>query len=121
MSLSHSMSLRMVKLKNAAEVAVVRTRLLAKQDFKCAICGCSLKRKVRGGPVLDHDHITGTVRGVLCRVCNTGEGKVKSSAVRYGGGLDNHISWLRGMLAYLAVSKTNYIYPIKKRRATCRK
>ena len=34
----------------------------------------------RDGPVLDHDHTTGALRGVLHRSCNGAEGKVKTKA-----------------------------------------
>lgn len=108
----------MIQLKNAAEVAVLRTKILAQQNFKCAVCGCSLKGKVRGGPTLDHDHETGYVRGVLCRVCNTAEGKLRTISVRYGGGKVNSLNWMRDMLAYLTVHKsplTTYLYPKKKK------
>lgn len=108
----------MIQLKGPAEVAVVRTRILKEQDFKCAVCGCSLKGRVRGGPTLDHDHGTGIVRGVLCKVCNTGEGKLKTVAVRYGGGTLNYMVWLRALLGYLSMHsspRTKYLYPIKKK------
>jgi hypothetical protein len=53
------------------------TKLLEKQDFKCAICGS------RGSDIkslaVDHDHATGKVRGLLCDSCNLGIGKFKDS------------------------------------------
>ena len=116
----------MIRLKNAAEVAVVRARLLKQQGFKCAVCGCSLKGRVRGGATLDHDHDTGVCRGVLCKVCNTGEGKLRTVAVRYGGGKDGELEWLRNMIEYKSIHKqpmtrhTQYLYP-EKRRKVCKK
>lgn len=114
----------MIQLKNAAEVAVVRTRLLKQQDYKCGICGCSLKGKIRGGPVLDHDHDTGVVRGVLCKVCNTGEGKFRTVAVRYGGGKESALKWAKALVAYRSIHAkplTSYLYPIKKKKPVKRK
>lgn len=42
--------------------------LLAKQEGKCAICGGSDRL------VVDHDHATGAIRGLLCHGCNAGLG-----------------------------------------------
>lgn len=47
-------------------------KLLVAQGGGCAVCGAK-----RGGPkkrwlCLDHDHKTGTVRGLLCCKCNRG-------------------------------------------------
>lgn len=44
--------------------------LYEKQDSKCAICRVDLLK-----PVVDHNHETGEVRGLLCASCNTGLGQ----------------------------------------------
>lgn len=49
------------------------------QKGKCAICGGvgydNLKRSVKMKLVVDHDHTTGAVRGLLCHPCNTALGQ----------------------------------------------
>lgn len=42
--------------------------LFAKQNGKCAICGVAPQR-----PVVDHDHETKKIRGILCHGCNIRE------------------------------------------------
>lgn len=64
--------------------------MLMEQDNKCAICK---KREVfnESGKELavDHDHVTGRVRGLLCQVCNQALGmfgdsqEVLESAIAY--------------------------------------
>lgn len=44
-------------------------RLLDLQDSKCGICG-KTHTECAKGLHLDHDHQTGTVRGLLCFSCN---------------------------------------------------
>lgn len=46
--------------------------LLIAQGNRCAICRNGL---IENHTCVDHDHDTGTVRGVLCRKCNTGLGQ----------------------------------------------
>lgn len=49
--------------------------LLIKQKGLCACCYKDLALTVRR-PHLDHDHITGAIRGILCRGCNMGIGQL---------------------------------------------
>lgn len=48
------------------------TELLIQQLGLCALCGTQLDGPME--PVVDHCHLTGEVRGLLCRNCNTGLG-----------------------------------------------
>lgn len=57
----------------------------ARQNHCCALCleptltfpGGKKKREVRG-LVVDHDHTTGRVRGLLCRTCNATLARIES-------------------------------------------
>jgi len=48
--------------------------LLESQDYKCAICHTPDRSLV-----VDHNHKTGAVRGLLCSNCNTGIGLLQDS------------------------------------------
>ena len=50
-------------------------QILANQDNKCAICNEPFKNK--RNIHVDHNHLTGKVRGLLCSNCNTGIGLFK--------------------------------------------
>jgi hypothetical protein len=60
------------------------------QNSVCAICGSD--RWGHKGPAIDHDHITGSIRGILCSNCNQGLGRFHDdparllAAARYLGG-----------------------------------
>ena len=49
------------------------TEILSSQNGRCAICLNLLI--VERNICVDHDHVTGAVRGILCRTCNTGIGQ----------------------------------------------
>lgn len=44
--------------------------MLEEQNEKCKICLASPENGPRKGLVVDHDHTTGVVRGLLCQNCN---------------------------------------------------
>ena len=51
-------------------------KMIAKQGHVCKICGGTQSTK---GLVVDHDHKTGVVRGILCSHCNSGLGFFKDN------------------------------------------
>lgn len=64
------------------------TEMLVAQKGGCAICH-TIWGSGRKGPFIDHDHITGRVRGLLCHSCNAGIGllrddpEIMQSAITY--------------------------------------
>lgn len=44
--------------------------MVTEQNGMCAIC----KKHVDKGLCVDHNHLTGKIRGLLCRTCNAGLG-----------------------------------------------
>ena len=66
--------------------------LLAQQKDTCAICGGIETKihKVTGEVcrlVVDHDHSSGMVRGLLCSACNLGLGNFKDSIINLLGAI----------------------------------
>ena len=97
-----------------SDIAQVRRKLMEKQDHKCAICHRPFT--VRDGPVLDHDHDTGYIRGVLHASCNGAEGKIKVKALRSHKGVKAP-TFLIELGEYLALHSTaqiNLIHPSHK-------
>ncbi len=60
------------------------TTMVEQQGGLCLICGLPPSRMAKGkrkhGLVVDHDHVTGAVRGLICQPCNVGLGAFKDSA-----------------------------------------
>jgi hypothetical protein len=48
--------------------------MLARQEGRCAICGTTNPASHHKRFVVDHNHATNEVRGLLCSMCNTGLG-----------------------------------------------
>lgn len=70
-------------------------RMRAAHDDLCAICR-RVETRIKNGRVkmiaVDHDHVTGEVRGLLCHQCNTGIGCFKDDPSL----LEAAIAYLRG-------------------------
>lgn len=53
--------------------------ILERQGFTCAICQVLYSPKYKLD--VDHNHVTGKVRGLLCRSCNLAIGQLKDSPI----------------------------------------
>lgn len=72
--------------------------LVAKQDGKCAICQRRPPFGNKKRLCVDHDHVTGAIRGLLCPNCNSFLGRVRddlSHAVAYLDGQNRRVPDLR--------------------------
>ncbi len=69
--------------------------LIAKQQHRCAICRVPFNEAIRNlKSNVDHDHATGHIRGILCRLCNTAIGHANDDP-----------KLLRKMASYLELMK----------------
>ena len=89
-------------------------KLLKEQGGICPLCGKPIDASIPKEMVLDHDHGTGQIRGVLHRSCNSAEGRVANAAGRWGAKSMDYqaiIPWLKGMVAYLEQTAKDVLYP----------
>jgi hypothetical protein len=77
--------------------------MMNRQNNLCALCQCPMER-----PVVDHDHLTGKVRGILCHPCN-----VKLPTVEDSGWV--MLAW--GYLSDHALTLQESIYSSVERHA----
>lgn len=62
-----------------SEIASVRIDIAHEQGGLCCLCG-----HILNNPVLDHNHKSGLIRGVLCRGCNAALGVLENRMAMYG-------------------------------------
>lgn len=95
----------MFQIKNPKEASFIRLLLLIEQQWKCPITGYRL---TMANSVLDHDHKTGLIRGVLFNGVN----RVLQDEqwVRFGIRRENHIAMLLAMADYLGMEQLPVVY-----------
>lgn len=94
-----------LKRLTAREVPIVKAAIIRLQGGTCPLCGRGLT--VETG-CMDHDHVTGKVRGILCRGCNGAEGKIKNAIARYGGGSRmDMVEFLQNLAKYIGHYRDN--------------
>lgn len=95
-------------------------KLKTDQGGLCPLCNKPIDITTKGtgsGYVVDHDHITGEIRGVLHRGCNGAEGKIFNAIARWTGlGQDYNktIAWMKNLINYLERPGYGVIYPDHK-------
>jgi len=62
-------------------------KILESQGGVCAMCGCTSKEEGRA-LVVDHDHKTDKIRGILCNKCNLAVGLLRDSSKLMRDGAD---------------------------------
>jgi len=65
-------------MKNYGISVADKIAMISRQGNKCPICLSDIE--LANGRV-DHNHITGEIRGILCSKCNTGIGQLRDSPV----------------------------------------
>jgi hypothetical protein len=95
------------KLK-ASEVKQYREDLLKLQNNMCALCDEIIED---GKAVLDHDHKSGQVRGVLHRGCNALEGVIVNNMARNLVQLDRLLKIFGNWQAYHDQIQSQVLHP----------
>lgn len=92
-------------------------RLLKEQGGLCPLCNKPIDLTIKGEGVIDHDHDSGRIRGLLHRSCNAAEGKISNAAARWGAksaSYDAIIPYLENLVAYLKKPQSHFVYPMHK-------
>ena len=99
-----------MKLKYS-EVKPLREKLLSEQDARCALC----EQLVLEDAVLDHDHKTGVIRGVLHRGCNALLGKIENNMPRNRIDLGRMARIADNLIKYItADARSEFLHPTFK-------
>ena len=109
-------STRLVKVPRTG-MRSFAARMLMEQGGACPLCSLPIDLKIKGEGVLDHDHESGQIRGVLHRSCNAAEGKISNAAARWGAKSADYsaiIPYLERVVEYLKKPASNYVYPLHK-------
>lgn len=107
----------MPKLSRTMMRSWVARHLSTKQNNLCPLCHKHIDLNIKGEGVIDHDHDTGEIRGVLHRSCNAAEGKISNAAGQWGAKSTSYIdilAFLNRLVSYLAQPGAGVVYPMHK-------
>jgi hypothetical protein len=99
-----------MKLKHK-EIKELRDKMLLEQQHLCALCK---EHCEEGDAVLDHDHKTGRIRGVLHRGCNALEGKISNNMPRNRVNLQRLEGIAQNIIKYLTQEREDIVHPTHK-------
>lgn len=111
-----------IEQMEAKDLKSFRENLAHEQELVCPICE---KKRLLQEFVVDHQHKTkgeknghngaGMVRGVICFMCNSTEGRMLAKFKRSGlNGQIGFADYLRALADYLDTPTMNYIHPNEK-------
>jgi len=101
---------------SAGQVKQFRRKLFAEQEGICPLCLLPLPEETRQ-TAIDHDHITGEIRGLLHLGCNRVEGvvfKAISTFGKQGKDYDTCVPFLERLAEYLKKDGKGLIYHLHK-------
>jgi len=94
------------------QINYLKDKLLKEQDFICPLCEIDMLTIEERNRCLDHDHDTGLVRAVVCRNCNSMEGKITNCIRRAKRQLSKQ-QWFNNLIHHWEIS-TAEIHPNHK-------
>lgn len=96
-----------------SDIPEVKIKLLKQQNYECGICGVDLTNIQTKNLCLDHCHVAGYIRKVLCRNCNGIEGKI-FNLCRRGQREGNPIEFANKLINYWNLPTTALFHPLHK-------
>ena len=94
------------------QIQEIKIKLLLDQNFICPLCKVDMRPMESKNRCLDHDHDTGYIRAVLCRNCNSMEGKI-TGCIRRAKRLLSKEEWFQNLIHHWMIS-TAMIHPTHK-------
>lgn len=101
---------------SASQVRQYRRKLYEEQEGICPLCLLPLPKETKQ-TAIDHDHITGEIRGLLHLGCNRVEGVIFKSVSTYGKQGKDYatcVPFLERLVVYLKKGGKGIIYHLHK-------
>lgn len=86
--------------------------LLKIQKNRCGICKKKFNNSYSSFPCVDHNHKTGTIRGILCRNCNSGVGGLHDDIEI----ISNALKWVKKKNTVNIIKNVPFLLTFNKRK-----